>query len=154
MPSSASVLLIDDDLSFRDTLEDVLIEEGHSVKVARNGADALGLMARLPGPVLIFLDINMPVMDGIKFLSHVREWPDRDRFEIVIMTSAVSTEWFRDTRGVVKAMRKSFDAAEIVELTRNFAARHHPPRASMAGAGDQPSAFVSAASPPPAEPEE
>jgi len=51
-------------------------------------------------------------------------------------------------------MRKPFDLREIVDLTRDFAERHSRPRGSVAGAGDQPSAFVSGVSAPPSEPEE
>jgi CheY-like chemotaxis protein len=37
MPS-VTVLLVEDDLNIRDTLEDALVEEGHTVFVARTGA--------------------------------------------------------------------------------------------------------------------
>jgi CheY-like chemotaxis protein len=154
MPSSANVLLIEDDFSLRAALVDALIHEGHSVHVARNGAEGLGLLAHVGRPVLIFLDLNMPIMDGVTFLSHLSEWRDRDRFEVVIMTAAVSIEWFRATRRVINAMRKPFDVAEVVDVTRDFALRHSPPRRSRAGVADRPGAFVSAASAPPSEPEE
>jgi CheY-like chemotaxis protein len=154
MPSSANVLIVEDDISFRDTLGDVLMDEGHSVRLAGHGAEALRMLAHVPGAVLIFLDVNMPVMDGITFLSRISEWPDRERLEIVIMSAAVDLEWFRGARGVIQAMRKPLALGEIVELARHFAARHSPARGSMAGAADQPSAFVSTASAPPSEPEE
>jgi len=154
MPSSANVLIVEDDASFRDTLGDVLMDEGHSVHLAGHGAEALRILADLPRAVLIFLDVNMPVMDGLTFLSRISEWPDRDRLEVVIMSAAVDIEWFRGTRGVIKAMRKPFDFGKIVELARHFSERHSPARGSLAGAAEQPGAFVSTASAPPSEPEE
>jgi hypothetical protein len=93
-------------------------------------------------------------MDGVTFLSHLSEWPDRDQLEVVIITAAVNIEWFRGTRGVIRAMRKPFDVREIVEIANDFAVRHSVARGSSAAAGDQPSAFVSAATAPPSEPKE
>jgi CheY-like chemotaxis protein len=154
VPSSANVLIVEDDASFRDTLGDVLMDEGHSVHLAGHGAEALRILADVPTAVLIFLDVNMPVMDGITFLSRISEWPDSDRLEIVIMSAAVDLELFRGSRGVIKAIRKPFALGEIVELARHFSARHSPARGSLAGAAEQPSAFVSTAIAPPSEPEE
>jgi DNA-binding NtrC family response regulator len=38
----ANVLIVDDDSGFRDTLEDLLVDEGYTATVARNKAHALG----------------------------------------------------------------------------------------------------------------
>ena len=78
--AGAAVLIAEDDYNFRDTLEDVLIEDGHSVVSARNGAEALVALNRLPRPALILLDLHMPVMDGVTFLNHLRQRPDQADF--------------------------------------------------------------------------
>ncbi|HEY1334535.1 MAG TPA: response regulator, partial [Myxococcaceae bacterium] len=75
MSISASVLIAEDDYNFRDTLEDVLVEDGHSVVCARNGAEALVALSRIPRPALVLLDLHMPVMDGVTFLNHLRQRP-------------------------------------------------------------------------------
>jgi CheY-like chemotaxis protein len=73
---SVTVLIVEDDLNIRDTLEDALTEEGHTVFVARNGAEALATLTHLPRPALVVLDLWMPVMDGPAFLRELRSRED------------------------------------------------------------------------------
>ena len=155
MKANATILIAEDDFGFRDTLEDVLAEEGYSVSVARNGAEALGVLGRIGRPVLILLDMNMPVMDGMTFLAHLKEWPDREQVEVVIMSAAVEVELlFGHTPGVLKALKKPFDVEEILVLAEEFAARHAPAGASTAATATQPTAVTAGTTPPPEAPEE
>ena len=130
----AEILIVEDDYGFRDTLEDALTEEGYSVSVARNGAEALARLPHLRRPVLILLDLQMPVMDGVTFLHHLRQWPRPEEFEVVVMSAGVSPEWLARARGVVKSLRKPFDIGEILTLCDEFADRHWRPSASAATA--------------------
>jgi CheY-like chemotaxis protein len=63
---SVAVLIVDDDRDIRDTIREVLEEEGYSVDTAENGAAALDKLRRVR-PRLILLDLTMPVMDGASF---------------------------------------------------------------------------------------
>ncbi|HZJ55584.1 MAG TPA: response regulator [Myxococcaceae bacterium] len=119
----ASVLIAEDDYNFRDTLEDVLIEDGHWVLCARNGNEALVTLPKLRRPALILLDLHMPVMDGVTFLDHLRGRPDHDEFEVIVMSALVDPEWFGKLPGVIRAMRKPFDIEEIQALVVEFAGR-------------------------------
>jgi len=123
MRAGAAVLIVEDEANVRDTIEDVLSHEGHEVFVARNGSEALASLKHLPRPALILLDIWMPVMDGIAFLSDLRARQDRDDFEVVVMSAAVSPEWFVHSPGVIRALKKPFDATEIVSAAAEFAVR-------------------------------
>jgi CheY-like chemotaxis protein len=116
----ASVLIAEDDYNFRDTLEDVLVEDGHVVVCARNGAEGLVALNRLPRPALILLDLHMPVMDGVTYL---RQRPDQEDFEVIVMSALVDPEWFGKLPHVVRAMRKPFDIEEIQALVAEFADR-------------------------------
>lgn len=133
----ASILLAEDDLAFRDTVEDALADEGHRITTARNGAEALVALDRLPRPALILLDLHMPVMDGVSFLNALRLRPDRDEFEVVIMTARVDIEWFHQAEGVIRAMKKPFELSEIVEVTREFARRRPATSARGAAGGER-----------------
>ena len=155
MSTTANILIAEDDFGLRDTLEDVLAEEGHRVSVARNGSEALGVLGRIARPVLILLDLNMPVMDGMTFLAHLKEWPDREQMEVVIMSAAVEVELlFGQTPGVIKALKKPFYVAEILVVAEEFAIRHEAPGASAAGAAAQPTTVTAGTTPPPGAPEE
>ena len=68
----AKLLIIDDERGIRNTLREILADEGHEVEVAENGKQGLE-MARAKAFDLIFSDIKMPEMDGMDFLTKVVE---------------------------------------------------------------------------------
>ena len=154
MGAIAEILIVEDDFGFRDTLEDVLADEGYSVSVARNGTDALARLAHLRRPVLILLDLQMPVMDGVTFLHHLRQWPRAQDFEVVVMSAGVSPEWLATAPGVVRALKKPFDLREIVTLCAEFAERHWRRSGSARNTTGEPTAFVDGSAAPPSAPEE
>lgn len=61
-----AVLVVDDDKDIRDTIQELLQEEGYSVVTAENGVAALDQLRHVR-PQLILLDLTMPVMDGTAF---------------------------------------------------------------------------------------
>jgi CheY-like chemotaxis protein len=65
------ILLVEDDVTLRETLAEVLVDEGHEVRAAAHGRDALD---QLDGwePDLIVLDIMMPTMDAFRFRERQR----------------------------------------------------------------------------------
>ncbi len=67
----AQVLVIDDDDSVRTTVVRALERAGHEVRSARNGKDALRVLAE-SRPDLVLTDINMPEMDGIEVIGDLR----------------------------------------------------------------------------------
>jgi CheY-like chemotaxis protein len=73
MESEIKVLLVDDEEDFRKLLAFWLKSRGYSVITASNGEEALKL-AREQSPDLVFMDLNMPVMDGTDALKHLREF--------------------------------------------------------------------------------
>lgn len=131
----ASVLIAEDDYNFRDTLEDALVEDGHSVLCARNGAEALLALDKLLRPALILLDLHMPVMDGVSFLNHLRQRPDHDDFEVIVMSALVDPQWFAKLPGVIHALRKPFDIEEIQTLVSKFSERRPALRPSQRRSG-------------------
>jgi DNA-binding NtrC family response regulator len=66
----AIILVVDDELGIRALLSEILTDEGHTVEVAENAAEARSCRERLR-PDLVLLDIWMPDVDGITLL---KEW--------------------------------------------------------------------------------
>jgi DNA-binding NtrC family response regulator len=66
----ATILVVDDELGIRALLSEILSDEGHSIELAENAAEARALRERLR-PDLVLLDIWMPDVDGITLL---KEW--------------------------------------------------------------------------------
>ncbi|MBX3235649.1 MAG: sigma-54-dependent Fis family transcriptional regulator [Nitrospiraceae bacterium] len=69
---SASILIVDDEVSILNSLSSILEDEGYDITVAKSGVEALRLCTSDP-PDLMMLDIWMPEMDGLETLRRVRE---------------------------------------------------------------------------------
>ena len=84
----ANILVVDDELGIRDLLSDILNDEGHTVELAENAAQARA--ARQGGcPDLVLLDIWMPDTDGVTLL---KEWRGTGMLTMpVIMMSGHAT---------------------------------------------------------------
>src|SRR2546421_736042 len=69
------ILLVDDDPTVRDSLNDVLLSEGYLVIPAENGQQALDLASK-SSVDLVLLDLNMPVKNGWDTFEQItREHP-------------------------------------------------------------------------------
>jgi DNA-binding response OmpR family regulator len=66
MTAPGRVLVVEDDDLLREALAEVLADDGHDVRTAANGADALAQLESWE-PQLIVLDLMMPIMDGFAF---------------------------------------------------------------------------------------
>src|ERR1043165_2636039 len=66
----ATILVVDDELGIRALLSEILSDEGHTIELAENAAQARAVRERLR-PDLVLLDIWMPDVDGISLL---KEW--------------------------------------------------------------------------------
>ena len=69
------VLVVDDDLPLRRTLDIGLRARGYDVVLAATGEDALSAAAQRP-PDIVILDLGLPGMDGISVAKALREWTD------------------------------------------------------------------------------
>ena len=81
----ARILIADDEESMRMLVARAIGMDGHSIVTARDGAEALEILARENGAFdLLLSDIQMPVMDGIALaLSAARDFP---QVTILLMT--------------------------------------------------------------------
>jgi CheY-like chemotaxis protein len=86
MRSPNRILLVEDDSSLRETLADVLSDEGFEVAAAANGREALEKLAA-SHPDLILLDLVMPVMDGWAFREAQRKRPDLACIPTVVLSA-------------------------------------------------------------------
>ena len=84
----ANILVVDDELGIRDLLCEILNDEGHTVEVAENAAQARAARHR-ERPDLVLLDIWMPDTDGVTLL---KEWSATGALTMpVIMMSGHAT---------------------------------------------------------------
>jgi CheY-like chemotaxis protein len=84
------ILLIDDDTDDQLFFQEVMDELNPEIhcKVADNGLSGLELLKNGYLPNLIFLDLNMPYMNGFDFLARFKEVPDWEKIPVVIFTTS------------------------------------------------------------------
>ena len=87
---SKTILVIDDDASIVHLLKEDLEIEGYRVVEGYDGQMALQL-ARSAKPNLILLDVNMPMINGLKALEHLRSMPETQNIPILFLTGEASS---------------------------------------------------------------
>jgi two-component system, NtrC family, response regulator PilR len=113
----ANILIVDDEQSYRQLLSLVFQEEGHELRTAMNGRQALVELQKEPANVIVS-DVKMPDMDGIELLRAVRETlPD---IGVILMTAFASVDTAREAfkLGADDFIQKPFDVEELKLIVR------------------------------------
>lgn len=114
-PKDIRILLVDDEDGFRRPMEFWLKAKGYQVVGVNNGADALAQIER-ERPMIIYLDMKMPGMNGIETLAKIRE---KDKTLPVIMITAYGTPndmKAAEALGVSGFFKKDDDFASAAKL--------------------------------------
>ncbi len=117
MANEKTILVIDDEENIRNLFADEFKDDGYSVVSTDSGEEALGILEKQKVD-LITLDIKMPKMDGIEFLTKVRE---KFRDLPIIICTAYDT--YRQEFSVWNAdgyILKSGDLTEIKAKVRKI----------------------------------
>ena len=118
------VLIAEDDDISRETDQDLLKEFGFEVETAVNGAAAINIISRkgIDKYSLVFLDLNMPVMDGYETALEIKSlYPDN---EVPII--AMSSKGIDDIANYIKQsgmsyeVNKPLDAEKIKDLVIKY----------------------------------
>jgi two-component system response regulator PilR (NtrC family) len=111
----ANLLIVDDELGMRQFLTHLLQREGHDVRVASNGKEALDLLQAQPAD-LIISDVRMPDIGGIELLRAVREFSPA--VEVIMMTAFANVDTAREAflLGAYDFVQKPFDNDLLKEV--------------------------------------
>lgn len=113
----SNILIVDDEQSYRQLLSLVFQADGHTIRTATNGREALELLYGEPADIVIS-DVRMPDIDGIEMLRAIREkMPD---LGVVFMTAFASVETAREAfkLGADDFVTKPFDVEELKLIVR------------------------------------
>ncbi len=113
------VLIVDDDVDIRETVEEILASEGFEVATARNGAEALEKL-REGLPRLILLDLFMPVMDGVEFRRRQLADPALASVPTVVISAADALEHRVAAMHLTGALEKPLHLEVLMETVERF----------------------------------
>ena len=118
-PRGKRILLVDDDPTVRDSLNDVLVAEGYGVIPAENGQQALDRAKQVPVD-LVLLDLNMPVKNGWDtFEQLTREHP---LIPIIIVTARPNQFFTAVSAGAGALLEKPMDIPTLLRAMETLLA--------------------------------
>lgn len=113
------VLIVEDDLDIRESIQMVLESAGYEVRLADHGRQALDLLETDVDPCMIVLDLRMPVMDGETFLEELSKSTREPLTRRVVVASADRRADERVARfGVNRVLKKPFELNELLQAVQ------------------------------------
>jgi chemosensory pili system protein ChpA (sensor histidine kinase/response regulator) len=119
---AALVMVVDDSLTVRRVTQRLLVREGYRVVTAKDGLEALEVLAD-ERPVVLLSDIEMPRMDGFDLLRNVRADPRLAGLPVVMITSRTAQK-HRDYAAELGAdhyLGKPYAEEELLTLVARYA---------------------------------
>ena len=118
-----TVLLVEDDADIRDSLQDILEEEGFDVVPASNGKQAIDFLTLNvpPRADLVILDLLMPMVSGWEVLQHMTAEPRLASVPVIVLSAVVTPRPAR-AQGFV---RKPFSLEAFVSKVHGVVDRPH-----------------------------
>jgi CheY-like chemotaxis protein len=121
MTSGAPLLLVVDDDPSVLLLVDVLAEKmGFRVKAVSNGLQALEHLRDGLQPSVILLDIMMERIDGLTFMSHLREMPALEDTPVVAMSTPAVLERYGERLQVSGTLLKPLTSATLSQALAKY----------------------------------
>lgn len=115
------LLVVEDDQDIRDTLVEVLEDQGYQPLSASNGREALDKLRRAdPRPRLILLDIMMPVMDGWAFRAAQQGDPELQSIPVIVLTAHTSPEETAEQMEAAGFLRKPVALQALLATVRRY----------------------------------
>jgi two-component system, NtrC family, response regulator AtoC len=111
------ILIVDDELGLRHTLTLILGNEGHSMRSASSGVEALEMLAKEDAD-LVLCDVRMPSMDGLTFLDRYRA--SGGRAHVIVMSAYGDDDDALEAmrRGAYDFLQKPFRADQVLLVVR------------------------------------
>lgn len=85
---TADILIVEDDTALNDAYNTILKTAGYTVRTAFNGEEALDVLKKQDkDPDIIFLDLRMPILDGIGFLKSYQPLTNHPDVDIIVFSN-------------------------------------------------------------------
>jgi len=120
------ILVVDDDLLTRRMMQVLLGRDGHQVDAVSNGLEAFDVV-KFQHYDIVFMDIFMPVMDGLEASCRIRDWENEGQHTFIVALTAryLPEEGYRlFEAGIDNYVPKPFEVTHIERMLRySIAAR-------------------------------
>lgn len=118
MAKKISILIVDDEVSVRDSLYNWFIEDGYHVACAENARTALSIIENEPFDIVL-ADIKMPGMDGLEMLRRIKFLKSESIVIVMTAFATVDTAVQALKDGAFDYITKPFDPDDLSHLIRN-----------------------------------
>lgn len=120
----ASILLVEDSKTNQEVANSMLTMFGCSIEIAENGVEAIDKVKNAQYD-LIFMDCQMPVMDGYTATREIRSWEqetNREALKIIALTAGMGMNYQRDCidSGMDKCLLKPFTAKQLLSILNEY----------------------------------
>ncbi|MGB8953042.1 MAG: sigma-54 dependent transcriptional regulator [Candidatus Aminicenantales bacterium] len=112
------ILVIDDEVSIRSSLQGILEDEGYSVQTAETGEGGLQLLKN-QNFGLILLDIWLPEMSGLEVLEQVQQMEDRPQVVVISGHGTIETAVKATKFGAFDFLEKPLSLEKVVVTAKN-----------------------------------
>ena len=127
----ADVLVVDDNEEIAGLIAELMLQAGHQVRVAHDGAQGLSALTdRLPD--LVLLDVDMPILDGPGMAYRMLvEDCGRETLPIVLCSAAMNLRRIARRVGTPYALEKPFDPDALMDVTARALGERTPPTPTL-----------------------
>ncbi|MDO5691444.1 MAG: response regulator [Pseudomonadota bacterium] len=118
-----SVLIVDDALSVRNSLQQLVEDAGFRAETARDGLEAINAL-RAFRPDIVLTDLEMPNMNGVELTAHIRANDHMKSMPVIMITSRSQDKHRRlaETAGVDTYITKPYSESELLHTIRQAVA--------------------------------
>lgn len=114
------LLFVEDEEDLITIIEDTLKKLQSNFLTARNGEEALNVLAKHPDINAVITDINMPLMNGIELIEQINQ--KGLNIPIIVMSAHTEAEYLEKAKalGVKNYLLKPFDFIKFIDLIVNM----------------------------------
>ena len=120
----SNLLIVDDEQSYRQLLTLVFEGDGHYIRTAMNGREALNMLGEEPADVIIS-DVKMPDMDGSSFYESLQNARGTSVPPVIVMTGDTSNDRTAEflSNHDLPVLRKPFTTHELLRVLSDIHSR-------------------------------
>jgi chemosensory pili system protein ChpA (sensor histidine kinase/response regulator) len=125
-PILPTALVVDDSLSARRALAQVLSDAGYEVRTARDGLEAVEVI-EVRAPDILLVDMEMPRMNGIELTAHIRSRRATARIPVIMVTSRSTSKHRQqaEAAGVDLYLTKPFAEDQLLDHVQTLLRARH-----------------------------